>query len=60
MRHLVTHDRIAGASVLVTEPGTIAPCARWAARYGTADLCIVRPMNTTGRPRVGSVTKTSR
>ncbi|WP_436843125.1 serine hydrolase domain-containing protein [Streptomyces collinus] len=58
VRHLVTHDRIAGASVLVTEPGTTAPCARWTATYGTADLRTGRPMNTTDRLRVGSVTKT--
>ncbi|MFF9523172.1 serine hydrolase domain-containing protein [Streptomyces achromogenes] len=58
VRHLVTHDRIAGAAVLVTDPGPAAPCARWAVTDGTADLRTGRPMNTTDRLRAGSVTKT--
>ncbi|MER7228290.1 serine hydrolase domain-containing protein [Streptomyces rubradiris] len=58
VRHLVTHDRIAGAAVLVTDPGPAAPCARWTVTDGTADLRTGRPMNTTDRLRAGSVTKT--
>ncbi|MEU3414872.1 serine hydrolase domain-containing protein [Streptomyces sp. NPDC006658] len=58
VRHLVTHDRIAGAAVLVGDPGPAAPCARWTVTDGTADLRTGRPMNTTDRLRAGSVTKT--
>ncbi|MEV5872888.1 serine hydrolase domain-containing protein [Streptomyces sp. NPDC052101] len=60
MHHLVTHDRIAGAAVLVTGTGTgtDASCGRWAVTDGTADLRTGRPMNATDRLRVGSVTKT--
>ncbi|MFJ4523575.1 serine hydrolase domain-containing protein [Streptomyces sp. NPDC088810] len=58
VQHLVTHDRIAGAAVLVTGAGPDAPCARWTASGGVADLRTGRPMNTTDRLRVGSVTKT--
>ncbi|WP_030347271.1 serine hydrolase domain-containing protein [Streptomyces sp. NRRL S-1022] len=58
VHHLVTHDRIAGAAVLVTGAGPDAPCARWTASDGVADLRTGRPMNTTDRLRVGSVTKT--
>jgi D-alanyl-D-alanine carboxypeptidase len=58
LHHLVTHDRIAGAAVLVTGAGPRASCARWTASDGVADLRTGRPMNTTDRLRVGSVTKT--
>ncbi|MEU3522645.1 serine hydrolase domain-containing protein [Streptomyces sp. NPDC038707] len=58
VRHLVTHDRIAGAAVLVTDPGPAAPCARWTVSDGVADLRTGRRMNTTDRLRAGSVTKT--
>ncbi|MFI0041574.1 serine hydrolase domain-containing protein [Streptomyces sp. NPDC017249] len=47
-----------GAAVLVTGPDPAAPCARWTATDGTADLRTGRPMNTTDRLRAGSVTKT--
>ncbi|MFE2069508.1 serine hydrolase domain-containing protein [Streptomyces sp. NPDC059467] len=50
---LTAHDRIPGASVLAD-----GPCGRWAETAGTADLRTGRPMNTTDRLRVGSVTKT--
>ncbi|MFJ3306399.1 serine hydrolase domain-containing protein [Streptomyces sp. NPDC086549] len=58
---LTTRDRIAGAAVLVTEgskDAAGAPCARWTESAGTADLRTGRPMNTSDRLRVGSVTKT--
>ncbi|GAA2229078.1 serine hydrolase domain-containing protein [Streptomyces nogalater] len=58
VRHLVTHDGIAGAAVLVTGPDPAAPCARWTATDGKADLGTGRPVNTTDRLRAGSVTKT--
>ncbi|MFH9657137.1 serine hydrolase domain-containing protein [Streptomyces sp. NPDC017248] len=58
VRHLVAHDHITGAAVLVTGPDPAAPCARWTATDGTADLRTGRPMNTTDRLRAGSVTKT--
>ncbi|MEU6591837.1 serine hydrolase domain-containing protein [Streptomyces sp. NPDC046881] len=58
VHHLVTHDRIAGAAVLVTGAGPDASCARWTASDGVADLRTGRPMSTTDRLRVGSVTKT--
>ncbi|MGA5036904.1 serine hydrolase domain-containing protein [Streptomyces capoamus] len=58
VRHLVAHDRIAGAAVLVTDARPDASCARWTASDGVADLRTGRPMNTTDRLRVGSVTKT--
>ncbi|MFF9586119.1 serine hydrolase domain-containing protein [Streptomyces achromogenes] len=58
VRHLVTHDRIAGAAVLVSDSGPAAPCARWTVTDGTADLRTGRPVNTTDRLRAGSVTKT--
>ncbi|MFF7368626.1 serine hydrolase domain-containing protein [Streptomyces tricolor] len=58
VHHLVTHDRIAGAAVLVTDAGPDAPCARRTVTDGVADLRTGRPMNTTDRLRVGSVTKT--
>ncbi|MFG2965250.1 serine hydrolase domain-containing protein [Streptomyces sp. NPDC048288] len=50
---LTAHDHIAGASVLAD-----GPCGRWSETAGTADLGTGRPMNTTDRLRVGSVTKT--
>ncbi|MFI2200444.1 serine hydrolase domain-containing protein [Streptomyces sp. NPDC020192] len=58
VHHLVTHDRIAGAAVLVNGTGADVTCARWAVTGGVADLCTGRPMNTSDRLRVGSVTKT--
>ncbi|BCM65230.1 hypothetical protein EASAB2608_00564 [Streptomyces sp. EAS-AB2608] len=58
VHHLVTHDRIAGAAVLVTDADPDAPCARRTVTDGVADLRTGRPMNTTDRLRVGSVTKT--
>ncbi|MEU6672440.1 serine hydrolase domain-containing protein, partial [Streptomyces sp. NPDC046727] len=58
VHHLVAHDRIAGAAVLVTGAGPDAPCARWTVTDGEADLRTGRPMNTTDQLRVGSVTKT--
>ncbi|QLJ02322.1 beta-lactamase family protein [Streptomyces sp. NEAU-sy36] len=58
VRQLVARDRIAGASVLVTEPAGRPGCARWSVTDGVADLGTGRPMNTTDRLRVGSVTKT--
>lgn len=67
LRELVGEQRIAGAAVLVTEgrevtgggrDGSEGACARWSATAGTADLGTGRPMNTTDRFRVGSVTKT--
>ncbi|MEU2335356.1 serine hydrolase domain-containing protein [Streptomyces sp. NPDC013172] len=53
LTRLTVDDRIAGASVLAD-----GPCGRWAAASGSADLRTGRPMNTTDRLRVGSVTKT--
>lgn len=50
---LTAHDHIAGASVLAD-----GPCGRWSETAGTADPGTGRPMNTTDRLRVGSVTKT--
>ncbi|MFG2937453.1 serine hydrolase domain-containing protein [Streptomyces sp. NPDC048282] len=50
---LTAHDHIAGASVLAD-----GPCGRWSETAGRADLGTGRPMNTTDRLRVGSVTKT--
>ncbi|WP_217544904.1 serine hydrolase [Streptomyces sp. GbtcB6] len=50
---LTTRDHIAGASVLAD-----GPCGHWTETAGTADLRTGRPMNTTDRLRVGSVTKT--
>ncbi|MFJ3798640.1 serine hydrolase domain-containing protein [Streptomyces sp. NPDC090088] len=50
---LTAHDHIAGASVLAD-----GPCGRWSETAGTADLGTGRPMTTTDRLRVGSVTKT--
>ncbi|MFJ4578824.1 serine hydrolase domain-containing protein [Streptomyces echinatus] len=58
VHHLVAHDRIAGAAVLVTGPDPAAPCARWTVTDGVADLGTGRAMNATDRLRVGSVTKT--
>ncbi|MEU2356243.1 alpha/beta hydrolase [Streptomyces misionensis] len=58
VRRLVAQDRIAGASVLVTEPSARPGCARWSVTDGVADLGTGRPMNTMDRLRVGSVTKT--
>ncbi|WP_079249544.1 serine hydrolase [Streptomyces sp. IMTB 2501] len=58
VHHLVTHDRIAGAAVLVDDAVGDAPCARWSVTDGVADLRTGRPMNTTDRLRIGSVTKT--
>ncbi|MER6382838.1 serine hydrolase domain-containing protein [Streptomyces sp. NPDC001250] len=58
VHHLVTHDRIAGAAVLVDGAGRDAACARWSVTDGVADLRTDRPMNTTDRLRIGSVTKT--
>ncbi|MFD8819350.1 serine hydrolase domain-containing protein [Streptomyces sp. NPDC059627] len=53
LTELTTDDHIAGASVLAD-----GPCGRWTETAGTADLRTGRPMNTTDRLRVGSVTKT--
>ncbi|WP_234534381.1 serine hydrolase domain-containing protein [Streptomyces shenzhenensis] len=53
LTELTTDDHITGASVLA-----YGPCGRWTAAAGTADLGTGRPMNTTDRLRVGSVTKT--
>ncbi|MEV7983377.1 serine hydrolase domain-containing protein [Streptomyces sp. NPDC086519] len=53
LTELTTGDHITGASVLAD-----GPCGRWTATAGTADLGTGRPMNTTDRLRVGSVTKT--
>ncbi|MGW4906350.1 serine hydrolase domain-containing protein [Streptomyces sp. NPDC004270] len=50
---LTAKDHIAGASVLAD-----GPCGRWTETAGTADLRTGRPMNTSDRLRVGSVTKT--
>ncbi|UFR00503.1 beta-lactamase family protein [Streptomyces sp. Go40/10] len=58
VHHLVAKDRIAGAAVLVTGAGPDAPCARRTVTDGVADLRTGRPMNSTDRLRVGSVTKT--
>ncbi|WP_225823635.1 serine hydrolase domain-containing protein [Streptomyces naphthomycinicus] len=58
VHRLVAHDRIAGAAVLVTDAGPDASCARWTLADGVAELGTGRPMNTTDRLRVGSVTKT--
>ncbi|WP_371273000.1 serine hydrolase domain-containing protein [Streptomyces sp. MUSC 14] len=58
LHRLVVHDRIAGAAVLADGAGADAGCARWTATDGVADLRSGRPMNTTDRLRVGSVTKT--
>ncbi|MCG7203249.1 serine hydrolase domain-containing protein [Streptomyces arenae] len=53
LTELTSGDHITGASVLAD-----GPCGRWTAASGTADLRTGRPMNTTDRLRVGSVTKT--
>ncbi|MEU9343097.1 serine hydrolase domain-containing protein [Streptomyces sp. NPDC048278] len=53
LTRLTADDHLAGASVLAD-----GPCGRWTATAGTADLRTGRPMNTTDRLRVGSVTKT--
>ncbi|EMF58270.1 MULTISPECIES: serine hydrolase domain-containing protein [Streptomyces] len=58
LRDLTTRHGVAGAAVLVTGPTAGRSCGRWAASAGTADLRTGRPMNTTDRLRVGSVTKT--
>ncbi|MEU8690041.1 serine hydrolase domain-containing protein [Streptomyces sp. NPDC048665] len=58
LHRLVVHDRIAGAAVLAESTGPDAPCARWTVTDGVADLRSGRPMNTTDRLRIGSVTKT--
>ncbi|MGW2638184.1 serine hydrolase domain-containing protein [Streptomyces sp. NPDC001348] len=55
---LTARDRITGAAVLVTDGTAEAGCGRWSETAGTADLRTERPMNTTDRLRVGSVTKT--
>ncbi|MFI9244741.1 serine hydrolase domain-containing protein [Streptomyces sp. NPDC053086] len=58
VHHLLTHDRIAGAAVMVDDPAPDAPCDRWTVAEGVADLRTGRSMNATDRLRVGSVTKT--
>lgn len=58
LRELTGHQGITGAAVLVTDPTADRPCGRWAETAGTADRRTGRPMNTTDRLRVGSVTKT--
>ncbi|MEU1183808.1 serine hydrolase domain-containing protein [Streptomyces sp. NPDC005820] len=74
LRELVGEQRIAGATVLVTQrPGDTSDgsemtrrgqsraegaCTHWSASAGTADIGTGRPMNTTDRFRVGSTTKT--
>ncbi|MFY4718335.1 serine hydrolase domain-containing protein [Streptomyces sp. LaBMicrA B280] len=58
VHRLVTADRIAGAAVLVNGRAAAPGCARWSVTDGVADLRTGRPMNTTDRLRIGSVTKT--
>ncbi|MFF5860308.1 hypothetical protein ACFY8B_32615 [Streptomyces sp. NPDC012751] len=53
VHRLVAHDRIAGAAVLGTGPAPGAACARWTVTDGEAELRSGRPMNATGRLRVG-------
>ncbi|MFF4113090.1 serine hydrolase domain-containing protein [Streptomyces sp. NPDC001714] len=53
LTRLTADDHIAGASVLAE-----GPCGRWTETAGAADLRTGRPMNSTDRLRVGSVTKT--
>lgn len=53
LTRLTSDDHLAGASVLAT-----GPCGRWTETAGTADLRTGRPMNSSDRLRVGSVTKT--
>lgn len=58
LRTLADHDRITGATVLITDANTEGPCGSRAASVGTADLSTGRPMNAGDRLRAGSVTKT--